>query len=751
MMKYRLLILAFVAVNSLFSQIESVSPIQWYSRGEKTSNQYLPSKALGGTFNGQFTYLLDTLGLPFFDDFARDKFQHYDAAVGDPNVVVEHYNRMLDMTDVPLPWGTKYTDVQTYHLQIDTTNHTVDSTLLLTAVTFKWNDLSVYPVGTYATETGYPPFNIYDTINYPNPVDTIWLQDFVYEQDTADMNVVTVSDAGALWIDSQAFRNFNRAVDPWSLGVVTFDGLDEKGYPYAINTLEVDYADALTSKAINLNYPPSDSIYFTFLYQPEGFGDIPEAEDSLILQFYNVTDAVWQNIWSVSGSGVADFKIVHIPIKHANFLQNGFKFRFRNYGGLSGDLDNWHIDYVHLRRLSNITDTEIEDFSIVYPIPSLLKDFSAVPWKHFRNSPTGHMNNALKVKLKNASNQVANSSDAADLTIFHSGGIQGSFSFPGGLISSPNPDYFNNTVYNPTLDLSTGYEFDATLTNDTLADFDYIFKATEPTLTELSYLNDSTFGTQHFANYYAYDDWSAEAGYGLTTAQSLLAMRFTPYQGDSLVGVQMNFVPTVNDQSTKLFLLTVWDDNSGQPGTVLYQDDYFYPRSPIYEDGRDKFHNYYFKDTQRIYVSGTFYVGWRQLDDGKLGIGFDYNTNSSSNTFISPYTGGPWINSSLSGTAMIRPVISSKMDYQLGIKENTPIENIVAEVNLYPNPVQSGFTVESNVKFDRMEIYSLEGRLVAHFEETPYGDLTSMQTGIYLVRLVSKDGKTIATKKVIKQ
>lgn len=737
-------------VFSLSAQVQEViSPIQWIPRGEKQSVKKPKDKTLGGTFNGDYLYKLDTLKLPLFDDFSSDKFQKYTAQPTDANVVTEHYVRMKDTFDVDKPWGTQYTDQQTYLYQVDTTAHTTD-TIPLAPVYIKWNDLSVYPVTAYSMETAYPPYNIYDTTNYPNPIDTLWMVNFYYEQDTADMYIVTVTDSNAIWKDSKAYRNYTKAIDPWSLGVATFDGLDETGYPYAINTTYEDYADTLTSKVIDLAYPPGDSLYFTFLYQPQGYGDIPEAEDSLILQFYNVTLATWVHIWGVAGSATADFTEVHLPITQAAFLQNGFQFRFLNYGGLSGDLDNWHIDYVHLRRLSYAADTEIEDFSVVYPIPSLLEEFTAVPWEHFRNSPTGHMNSSLTVKVKNASNQVANSSDAAQISISYKGGFEGSYSYPGGQISAPDLDYFNNTIYSPSLDVSTGYQFDATKSNDTLADFDFFFKATEPTLTELSYNNDTTYGTQHFENYYAYDDWSAEAAYGITGAQALLAYQFTPYEADSLVGVQMHFLPTVYDQSTKIFLLTVWADDGGQPGEVLYQDDYFSPRSPYYEHERNQFHNYYFKDMQKVAVSGTFYVGWRQLDADKLNIGYDYNADHSSKLFISPTTGAAWINSSLTGTVMMRPVFSTKMDYQLGLPTYSSQTKEI-ELTLYPNPVQYSFSVETNVEYSSVVVYSLEGREMLRLDKATSYSLENLSQGVYMVHVLDKNNKGIAVKKIIKQ
>jgi hypothetical protein len=231
----------------------------------------------------------------------------------------------------------------------------------------------------------------------------------------------------------------------------------------------------------------------------------------------------------------------------------------------------------------------------------------------------------------------------------------------------------------------------------------------------------------------------------------MLALKFTPYQADSLVGVQMHFVPTVNDQTTKTFLLTVWDDAGGVPGNVLYQDEYYLPSSPIYEFGYNQYHNYYFKDMQKIYVGGTFYVGWRQLDDGKLGIGFDRNTDSQTKTFITPNQGTPWINSSISGTVMIRPVISSKMDYQLGFKEqNLPVAE--ASLKIFPNPVSNEFQLEADFKIGKVELYAIDGSKVKEWETNHTSfQLDGLMNGLYIVRIYNEYQNCLSTQKLIKE
>ena len=96
----------------------------------------------------------------------------------------------------------------------------------------------------------------------------------------------------------------------------------------------------------------ADSVYFSFLYQPKGLGDLPEPSDSLVLEFYAKDLDQWNRIWSAQGEVFDGFKQGHIAIKNSDYFKKGFQFRFKNYGGLSGSLDHFHLDYVNLRKFS---------------------------------------------------------------------------------------------------------------------------------------------------------------------------------------------------------------------------------------------------------------------------------------------------------------------------------------------------------------------------------------------------------------
>ena len=94
-----------------------------------------------------------------------------------------------------------------------------------------------------------------------------------------------------------------------------------------------------------------------------------------------------------------------------------------------------------------------------------------------------------------------------------------------------------------------------------------------------------------------------EKAFGVTGNQARLAVKFTPYEADSLIGAEIHFVPSVRDASQDLFVLSVWADNNGVPGTLLYEDNLLFPKSPIYETTTNKFWRYYFVDTAKVSVN----------------------------------------------------------------------------------------------------------------------------------------------------
>ena len=90
----------------------------------------------------------------------------------------------------------------------------------------------------------------------------------------------------ARWTDILVFVNNTFSVRQPSQGVATFDCLDERGNLYATANQSVFAADRLTSRDIDLEYLPADSIWLSFLYEAGGIADRPESSDSLTLSFW---------------------------------------------------------------------------------------------------------------------------------------------------------------------------------------------------------------------------------------------------------------------------------------------------------------------------------------------------------------------------------------------------------------------------------------------------------------------------------
>ena len=717
-----------------FAQGEEVGPLtgnpDLYGKNKKSE------KSNPGTFDSTFIYKSDTLDLPFFDEFTNNHFQQYNADYSDLGVTSDKKYRILDnVTSVQIPNNLYFSGQTTFRRTYNVLTSTYTD-VNFSPTQYKVGSLAAYPVS-YATTDLFPPYYIYDTVGTPDVSDTIWIVSPEFYQDSATQFFANLNNTNAYWLDNQAYHNYRFAVEPPSLGVVTFDGLDENGYPYAIGTTLTNYADFLTSKPLDLSTVNSaDSVYFSFLFQAEGFGDIPEGSDSLVLEFYAKDLDQWNRVWSVSGQASSDFQVGHICITESIYFEKGFQFRFKNYGALSGMLDDFHIDYVHVRALSGYQDTIFKDLAFVYPVGSLLKTYTSVPWDHFKNNSTGKMNDSTILVMHNGAVIQANNEDGL-LEVSYGGLAEGSFLLNGQILAGGIAPY----NYQPGItsqsyhDLSGGYVYDITKLGNHQT-FDILATASTPTTTANDYtLNDSTTGIQYFANYYSYDDGSAEAAYGPTGVQARLAIKYNAYEADSIIGLNIHFVPSVTDVSNKLFLLTVWSDNAGQPGTVLYEDDVFFPRQPEYGTNRNEFITYYFKDTLKVAVGESYFVGWRQFDAARLNVGLDRNLDNSSNTYYSVNNGVSWSQSSFPGSVMMRPIYSTSMDNELSIEENKsePI------VNIFPNPASDDVTIVlENGLYSGVEVYSIQGSLMIDTIESKIS-LVNLPGGVYFFRIKGVD------------
>ncbi|MCB8994348.1 MAG: T9SS type A sorting domain-containing protein [Bacteroidales bacterium] len=571
------------------------------------------------------------------------------------------------------------------------------------------------------------------------PVDTIELP---FIDDFSDSYV---EPKYKLWSDKYAFINSSYAVYPPTIGVATLDALNYNGSQYP-NASSLPYqADYLTSQRINLQYPASDSIYLSFFYQAGGLAEPPETGDSLLLDFYSPIDTLWTKVWAMHGNIKTDtFYRVMIKIDSDAYLQKGFRFRFRNYASYianndyadkRANTDLWHIDYVKLDKGRTIGDTLLHDVSFMDPIRSIMKDYTSVPWKHFAAAYNTQRAPFIEVVIKNhddISRLVGTGLEIRDKLV--PGPVYKVTEFNNNIGSgdSIHYKYAYNYPFNFGVSDSAEFEIKAILKTDS---YDY-----KP--------NDTLIHNQKFYNYYALDDGTAEASYGLRGAGSKdvsSALKFTSYQGDSLRAVDIYFAQVIDSINQKrYFYLNVWKDNSGKPGTVLANQIGMQPK---YTDRLNKFARYDLDSA--VYIEGVFYIGFTQTTEELLNVGLDLNRENKARIFNN-FDNGIWQTTTvLPGTPMMRPVFSS-------VKLVSAVTEIPEpEFMLYPNPADQVIFIKNKnssvTGFSEAELIDISGRIIKKIdlsEENTFGT-ENLENGLYFIRIHNSLSKKITTQKVV--
>ncbi len=554
------------------------------------------------------------------------------------------------------------------------------------------------------------------SLNNPNLFTKGFPNDLLFFDDFSTENIF-VSDN--LWDFSSAKVTRNYAINPPSLGVATFDGLDEFGLARDFSVINSSApSDTLLSKPIDLS--GMSTAFFMFYFQGKGLGETPEIQDKLVLEFFN--GSFWVEKWSSLGIAMQEFEKEVIIIDSAQYLTGDFKFRFRNYATISGNFDHWHIDYLVINELLNVSDTtELNDVSFVYSSPSFLKRYYEMPWTHFLNNEANELKDSIDIILRN-----------------NSASVNVDFQF--------NVYENNSQIYHyPTIGVSRNVTI---LDYDTIGNFSFtnppidiqsnIFNSFEPdsasflvqyiikTSNSDIKINDTLYHNQNFFSHFAYDDKSAESAYGINTNGAMLAYEFQLNRPDTLRAIQMYFPQMLDSVSNIPFKLTIWKDINGQ-GDVLYQQDVF----PVHTENGN-YHTYYLDSLFQLV--GTFYVGWEQTTDDLLNIGLDKNNNA--NEYMYYNVGSGWLNSSYLGSWMIRPILSMNQ-----IVSNIPNLNNIFSV--YPNPAKDNFFIESSANSNLISLYTLNGILIRKFKSNlnlTQIDVDDLERGVYILEISNDSG-----------
>ena len=697
----------------------------------------------------------DTLTLPFIDDFTYPSLKPYFYGA---YIYATVYNA-IGPCDTAWPVHTvvdTFSFSQSYTYSYDTATHTVVSTPNAPIVFLNSPGF-----------TGDCFYNLGDTaILYPlsfiYTFDTLTGAITAQRPDTANVKVgiryaptlyKSKAPTFTKWLDNRAYQNSSMAYLPPSIGVATFDGLNEFGLPYnKANPTNWGQADVLTSKPINTaGLTLADSVYISFFYQRGGFGDDPTIGDSLVLEFYNGYTSNWDHIWSVTGDSIPTtpgdtpnlFHQVIVRLDSTKggvreYFFNGFQFRFLNYGSLTGNNDIWNIDYVRLDKNRTVTDTSINDLAFQYPIPSILKHYTEMPaWQY---TGISDIVDTLPLHVANLNPNQAHTNPPATQYTLTSNEI-----YPiSAVVLAPTGNTFNADTENTIL-LFPSAQF--TAPTPPAGGFDSLVIATQGVLniSDIHSANDTTRRLQTLSNVLAYDDGSAEYAYGVQNlGTNKFAYDFTLNQPDTLVGFQVLFSNIDVDVHDLVFDFNLW--------YRIDTNDYTFVDSPIYVSNNmtayyiDSMNGFTTYKVAPIPLPTHFFFGYAQTDVRNLQIGYDINSSKGrQHMFIyssSGTSGQEWLRSTLytNGSPMIRLLLGHSYQIPSAVSE-IPSQPIKA----YPNPTSGllTFDLPDTQGSYSMELYNVLGQMslsgtVDQAHSTI--NISHLDQGIYMLRLTDRNG-----------
>jgi hypothetical protein len=522
-----------------------------------------------------------------------------------------------------------------------------------------------------------------------------------------DTTKAWVKAADSLWSQRGGTRITDGAgIKPRSIGVAVFDGLDSIGKPYELDLITSGFSDGLVSQPLKLGdvLPANrDSVYLSFAYQWKGYGEAPDPADYLQVDFKNET-GTWEPVSIISGAGLPGgqpynpelFYDFIVKVSLPRFFHNAFQFRIVRYGRRSGPFDTWIVDYVYLNEHRFENDLSFPDRALATDLSPLFGNYSSVPKDHFFQSPLMIQPSISVATLSSGSTVLELSSFVKTTSLIDSVIINSS---EVRLDSLRNIDSFSNfsrrdTTLNKLPDVSNMDLFPSTADSITLLLIAILNSGDNDVIEDNSYKpriyasinfrsNDTTFSHYTLSQYYAYDDGTAEYSAGLAQGGNLAAVRFTqlPDASDTLTGVFIYFPQLAGLLSNTVDIL-IYADNNGLPGELLGEETVSARRL-----GVDVFHKVKFRSG--ILVPKTFYIGWREPLNGKIAIGLDKSTDNSDKIFSNG--NGSWIRpTNVTGTLMIRPIFGKKAPVII-----TSIENDTDDIALYPNPVESSFSINA--------------------------------------------------------
>ena len=221
------LALFFLSFSTFSFTQESLEPLK---TNYKLINGFNNIRSSNITNNG-FIYLTDTISLPVIDDFSTNKFKNYLTDTSLSNISDSNWYKIYDLDGNRVPLTANYMSSPTFEYIYDSVNLNGLDTLTvlvneLTPDTFLLYNFSFYPI-TYDTVILWPNVTIIDSLW------TLATPDISYSDPSPDLTQDSLNlffvqpvneDFNKIWLDKDVYLNNNYSSNPWTLGIVTFDG-----------------------------------------------------------------------------------------------------------------------------------------------------------------------------------------------------------------------------------------------------------------------------------------------------------------------------------------------------------------------------------------------------------------------------------------------------------------------------------------------------------------------------------------------
>jgi len=520
-------------------------------------------------------------------------------------------------------------------------------------------------------------------------------------------------------------------INPPSLGMILFDGVDNTGKPYSNSIQNQGESDLITSKPFDFNTIPEEqkeSLFLSFFWQAGGLGEIPDENDQLLLQILT-REKTWLTIWNQAGgkSNNPELFTQEIIKIIPEWQHSEFQFRFVSDGRKSGPFDSWLLDYVYLntgrtknnnisypdRSLTQGNNLRLGNYG-AFP-QAVLEKNSTLTWSTIKNEFLNLENRframeysitiedletgkKTPVNLNTPFNPVPNSRERRK---FQSREIT-------NLETPSKPSNLKITTY-----LTTGDKRLFTISQGDTTYYDQVNYGQNDTV--------STFFP--LLDYFAYDNGSADYAAGINQRSGILAVKYNTPEKVYIKGISINF--TNRAQLDLPIDIMIWDQVEKKP---LFVKEVLISKPT----GEDKF-AYYELDTN-IRVSGEFFIGFTQFTNDFIHVGLDKINDQSDKIFYN--IAGTWVqNKEVIGSLMIRPHVSLTKPF-------SESRNSEKKLKIYPNPSDGTLNIEG--EFSNPKIFDSFGReIFADREFTSSGEILTFirnKPGIYLLNLITERG-----------